>query len=215
MPPHRPCCRGLSPPAAAAPPRPPRESLRPTTAREGQGAARGMWRRWPGAGGAPIAHGIWQAEHPEGKALHSKQLPSGSARWPAGVAAAIPSHPPAMMTMGWIFWFTSSSASRSSSPASTTTDVVPSPTCRAPSKAGRKQPQHAACRPATNRAVPVAISPAAPSRPAHGCGACTGPHHPPPASRQSGVPITGRGIPTSSSWVLEMSTSTFAAGLST
>ena len=33
-----------------------------------------------------------------------------------------------MMVMGWIFWLTSCSASRSSSPASTTTDVVPSPT---------------------------------------------------------------------------------------
>jgi len=32
------------------------------------------------------------------------------------------------MVMGWIFWLTSFSASRSSSPASTTTDVVPSPT---------------------------------------------------------------------------------------
>ena len=35
---------------------------------------------------------------------------------------------PEMMVMGWMFWLTSFSASRSSSPASTTTDVVPSPT---------------------------------------------------------------------------------------
>ena len=33
-----------------------------------------------------------------------------------------------MIVMGWIFWLISFSASRSSSPARTTTDVVPSPT---------------------------------------------------------------------------------------
>ena len=37
-------------------------------------------------------------------------------------------HWPAMTVIGWIFWLTSFSASLSNSPASTTTEVVPSPT---------------------------------------------------------------------------------------
>jgi len=51
-------------------------------------------------------------------------------RFPAGGACrARPGRPaPEMMVMGWIFCSTSFSASRSSSPASTTTEVVPSPT---------------------------------------------------------------------------------------
>lgn len=35
---------------------------------------------------------------------------------------------PEMIVIGWMFWDTSFSASLSSSPASTTTEVVPSPT---------------------------------------------------------------------------------------
>ena len=54
---------------------------------------------------------------------------------------------PDMMVMGWIFWLTSFSASRSSSPASTTTEVVPSPTsasCVFDISAQFKSPQYAA-----------------------------------------------------------------------
>ena len=70
------------------------------------------------------------------RAMFSRSLrnASSSAAWSlaapssASLATVHASRKPWMMVMGWTFWLTRYSAWRRSSPAKTTTEVVPSPT---------------------------------------------------------------------------------------
>jgi hypothetical protein len=69
----------------------------------------------------------WVLHHHDGEACALLLSVAVSLR--TNSAGPLPAYrKPAMMVMGWIFCATSCSASRSSSPASTTTLVVPSPT---------------------------------------------------------------------------------------
>jgi hypothetical protein len=107
--------------AAIASRQPAQHSPTPTTA----GVA-----RWLLHGGWCVAAVAWRLLH-GGCCVTRRASPCRS--WPASTQSTqrIPRGRPAMIVCGWSFCMSSASASPSSCPARTVTDVVPSPTCTA------------------------------------------------------------------------------------